>query len=199
MVVSPRSSAGRSIQPNGCRQLSIKSAQAPFRVLFNCQQPFLMSSHLGILNKKDIEITGITIRFTRVLGVASLACLLVGTAAQAQDKAGWVSLFEGKTLEGWRASENPKSFRAVDSSFLFLFSVTVPLAEPRQLSTGQPSPDVYALAPAKNSFQQAGPEVQLTLSGVAAVGGTSRLNRRASQTFGHVSKSLVVPVVLKSK
>ena len=30
------------------------------------------------------------------------------------DKKGWISLFDGKTLEGWRINENPQSFQVVD-------------------------------------------------------------------------------------
>jgi hypothetical protein len=46
-----------------------------------------------------------------------LTCALV---AQAQDtpntNAGWIPLFDGKTLNGWRAGENPASFRIVDGA-----------------------------------------------------------------------------------
>jgi uncharacterized protein len=54
------------------------------------------------------------IRFSRGLALAVLSCLLVATPSWAQDKTGWVSLFDGKSLDGWRASENPKSFRVED-------------------------------------------------------------------------------------
>jgi hypothetical protein len=36
------------------------------------------------------------------------------TAQRAADKDGWISLFDGKTLNGWKASENPKTFRVED-------------------------------------------------------------------------------------
>lgn len=32
------------------------------------------------------------------------------------DKEGWISLFDGKTLDGWRAGENPQSFQVVDGT-----------------------------------------------------------------------------------
>lgn len=32
------------------------------------------------------------------------------------DKKGWISLFDGKTLDGWRAGENPQSFQVVDGT-----------------------------------------------------------------------------------
>ena len=36
-------------------------------------------------------------------------CSVVQGTAQTDD--GWVSLFDGETLNGWRASENPATFR----------------------------------------------------------------------------------------
>jgi hypothetical protein len=45
------------------------------------------------------------------------ACLsLVAFQIQPQpDKDGWISMFDGKTLDGWKASENPGSWKVVDS------------------------------------------------------------------------------------
>jgi uncharacterized protein len=48
--------------------------------------------------------------FTR-WALVPLACLLVALSVQAQRQSTWHSLFDGKTLDGWRASENPQSFR----------------------------------------------------------------------------------------
>lgn len=49
---------------------------------------------------------------THVLALpAVLAALLTLSAAPAQE---WRSLFDGKTLNGWKASENPSSFKVVD-------------------------------------------------------------------------------------
>src|SRR5215467_1741143 len=47
--------------------------------------------------------------------ILAAACL----AAWAQDrpvagKDGWISMFDGKTLEGWKANENPDSWKAVN-------------------------------------------------------------------------------------
>jgi hypothetical protein len=41
-----------------------------------------------------------------------IPCLAVtlGTTAFAADKDGWVPLFDGKSLDGWKASENPGTF-----------------------------------------------------------------------------------------
>jgi hypothetical protein len=36
------------------------------------------------------------------------------TAQSAAKKDGWISIFDGKTLDGWKASENPKTFRVED-------------------------------------------------------------------------------------
>src|SRR5690554_6083379 len=51
-----------------------------------------------------------------------IAVLVLFTAAafaqnkkeKKSDKKGWISLFDGKTLEGWRINENPQSFQVVD-------------------------------------------------------------------------------------
>ncbi|HLT07986.1 MAG TPA: DUF1080 domain-containing protein [Cyclobacteriaceae bacterium] len=32
------------------------------------------------------------------------------------DKKGWISLFDGKSLDGWRVNENPQSFQVVDGA-----------------------------------------------------------------------------------
>jgi hypothetical protein len=41
-----------------------------------------------------------------------------GPANSAPLPEGWVSLFDGKTLEGWKANENPGTFRVVDGSIV---------------------------------------------------------------------------------
>jgi hypothetical protein len=45
-----------------------------------------------------------------MLGVALM--MAAGVAQAAQD--GWISLFDGKSLNGWKASENPQSFKVED-------------------------------------------------------------------------------------
>ncbi len=56
----------------------------------------------------------------RLLCVAGL--LLTGsiTASHAQEASedDWISLFDGRTLEGWRASENPATFRVEDEMLI---------------------------------------------------------------------------------
>jgi hypothetical protein len=49
-----------------------------------------------------------------VLFVA-MACSTSKPAATAD---GWVSLFDGKTLTGWKASENPGTFKVEDGSIV---------------------------------------------------------------------------------
>jgi hypothetical protein len=51
----------------------------------------------------------------RLRTTAALSLLLAcSSITNAQD--GWVPLFDGQTLKGWRAAENPSSFRVVDGS-----------------------------------------------------------------------------------
>ena len=40
--------------------------------------------------------------------------LLLPAAAMAQD--GWISMFDGKTLKGWKANEHPDSWKVVDGA-----------------------------------------------------------------------------------
>lgn len=44
-----------------------------------------------------------------------LFCLTVVMAEQ-PDSEGWISLFDGKTLEGWKASERPENWTVVDGA-----------------------------------------------------------------------------------
>ncbi len=50
--------------------------------------------------------------FVPLIGIA----LLAGCATPAPRDAGWVSLFDGHSLDGWRASENAASFSVVDGA-----------------------------------------------------------------------------------
>jgi hypothetical protein len=49
----------------------------------------------------------------RLLLSAMLLCSLT-TRAAAADKDGWISLFDGKSLDGWKANENPDTFKVED-------------------------------------------------------------------------------------
>jgi hypothetical protein len=46
----------------------------------------------------------------KVIASALAAVALISSANLAADNDGWVSLFDGKTLDGWKASEKPGSF-----------------------------------------------------------------------------------------
>jgi hypothetical protein len=48
-------------------------------------------------------------RYLPILSVTALV-MLAATALPAQQEAGWVSLFDGKTLDGWKVGENAASF-----------------------------------------------------------------------------------------
>ena len=49
-------------------------------------------------------------------GAAALAAGVLLSAPLATAADDWVSLFDGKTLAGWKASEAPGSFRVVDGA-----------------------------------------------------------------------------------
>lgn len=48
----------------------------------------------------------------------SLAMLCVVSSAVAQEKAGWVKMFDGKTMTGWKASENKGSWTVKDGNLV---------------------------------------------------------------------------------
>jgi hypothetical protein len=60
----------------------------------------------------------------KVTLIAGLACLALGiTSVSGQDKPtpgkdGWVSMFDGKTLDGWKANEHPESWKAADGAIV---------------------------------------------------------------------------------
>lgn len=55
---------------------------------------------------------------TRVLLAAALGLLFIAPTASAADKDGWVSLFDGKSFKGWKASENKDSWKIEDGCFV---------------------------------------------------------------------------------
>lgn len=56
--------------------------------------------------------------------IAGLLCLALGiSAVSGQDtptpgKDGWISMFDGKTLDGWKANERPESWKVVDGAIV---------------------------------------------------------------------------------
>ncbi len=55
-------------------------------------------------------------RITVIVGC--LLCSFLVTPGVAQSSSEWISLFDGKTLDGWRASEKPGSFRVEDGAIV---------------------------------------------------------------------------------
>ena len=66
----------------------------------------------------DAGMRTVTVRKRCCLGMAWLVGLLAwqGMAASSD---GWIALFDGRTLTGWRASENPGGFKVVDGMIAF--------------------------------------------------------------------------------
>ena len=56
-------------------------------------------------------------RNLKTLSVAALVAL-AATTLPAQQGGGWVSLFDGKTLEGWKVGENAASFKVEDGAIV---------------------------------------------------------------------------------
>ena len=52
---------------------------------------------------------------TRILVTVLVALVSMAPAEQTD---GWVSLFDGKTLDGWKASENPSTFSVADGAIV---------------------------------------------------------------------------------
>ena len=51
----------------------------------------------------------------KTLSLALIAAALMASCAlAADDKDGWISMFDGKTLTGWKANENPESWTVRD-------------------------------------------------------------------------------------
>lgn len=47
-----------------------------------------------------------------------LVCLAADDAAPQPGKDGWVSMFDGKTLDGWKAAQNPESWSVKDGAIV---------------------------------------------------------------------------------
>jgi hypothetical protein len=47
-----------------------------------------------------------------------LAICLSASYATAQDDSGWISLFDGKSLDGWKVNENPQTFSVQDGAIV---------------------------------------------------------------------------------
>ena len=54
-----------------------------------------------------------------LLAAATVSLLLAQSPAQpVAGKDGWVSMFDGKTLDGWKAGDNPESWKVVDGAIV---------------------------------------------------------------------------------
>ena len=49
-----------------------------------------------------------------LLGIALAIASVWSVGGRADENDGWISLFDGKTLKGWRVNENPGSFKVAD-------------------------------------------------------------------------------------
>lgn len=49
-----------------------------------------------------------------LIGILMLTSGIVSVSGQSKNKDGWISLFDGKTLNGWKASESQQTFRIED-------------------------------------------------------------------------------------
>jgi hypothetical protein len=47
-----------------------------------------------------------------------LLCLSAQQSGPAAGKDGWISMFDGKTLDGWKAGDNPESWKVVDGAIV---------------------------------------------------------------------------------
>jgi hypothetical protein len=54
----------------------------------------------------------------RTIPLATVLLLMGITQSVAEDSDGWVSLFDGKTLDGWKASENKDSWQVKDGAIV---------------------------------------------------------------------------------
>jgi hypothetical protein len=52
------------------------------------------------------------------LSVGALTSTMVRAAEPEPDADGWISLFNGQDLTGWRAAENPDSFKVIDGAIV---------------------------------------------------------------------------------
>lgn len=55
---------------------------------------------------------------SRLILAALTALILFSSMKSSDEKDGWVSLFDGKTLTGWKASEHPATFTVADGAIV---------------------------------------------------------------------------------
>lgn len=63
------------------------------------------------------KLITITILSAAVL-LAVWVCAAADPLPQTPGQEGWISMFDGKTLDGWKANENPESWKVVDGAIV---------------------------------------------------------------------------------
>lgn len=63
-----------------------------------------------------VRVSALLVCAALVIGFAATSSQGAADEKQSKDKDGWISLFDGKSLDGWKASENPKSFSVQDGA-----------------------------------------------------------------------------------
>jgi hypothetical protein len=58
-----------------------------------------------------------TMRYPTALAIAAFVTL-AGASVPAQQDAGWIPLFDGKTLDGWKVGENAATFKVEDGAIV---------------------------------------------------------------------------------
>ena len=64
----------------------------------------------GMISVRTILLAGISL--------AVMTCSVYAQKAPKPGKDGWISMFDGKTLEGWKANERPESWKVVDGAIV---------------------------------------------------------------------------------
>ena len=67
--------------------------------------------------KKTTLLTA-AVLFATIVLIASTALAADAEKSCDKDDKGWVSIFDGKTLKGWKAAERPESFRVEDGAIV---------------------------------------------------------------------------------
>ncbi len=67
------------------------------------------------MNRRSLAIVLVTIS---MLGFAAARTLAADASASSADGDGWISLFDGKSLDGWRASEHKDSCKVEDGEIV---------------------------------------------------------------------------------
>ena len=64
------------------------------------------------------RISNCVLKMAMGLIIATFAVTQYSSPAAAQSGPGWITLFDGKSLDGWKANENPGSFQLRDGKLI---------------------------------------------------------------------------------